>query len=414
MQSKIQQVPGNITWAGLLSFLTGFSAFFPIGIVYLIWLSFAVIITTLPNNRKQLKTVLHHPVTIIILIPIGLAAISTFIHGLHEQTATRLFHTFRNGAIIFCGLIISQRQRDLVLRGVLFGALYAVSIIFIHHFVIDLPLLSPYDDLLRTQGNAGSQKMILLATTGGLAFWLALCSNNQRERFFYLLFWAITSVTVATHAISRNAYLITLILPAFALLYRFRQPKGIAIASLLFTALLSIVWFGSETVRTRTHQAISELRLLHDEGIYNGSTNARAQMMLEASKQMMQHPLFGTGTGSWLEHWRIVARNTPEVAEINNPHNDYLLAGMENGIPGLLALLGMMTAFLYINWKANDRWGGLAFLVTASVGITAAINAPFRDAVLGMALVWLMAAFTRLSISQTTSGNDIRPRPRGQ
>ncbi|MFN3830400.1 MAG: hypothetical protein ACK4MK_10275, partial [Tepidimonas ignava] len=110
----------------------------------------------------------------------------------------------------------------------------------------------------------------------------------------------------------------------------------------------------------------------------------------------------------WLEHWREKARDAPEVAGLNNPHNDYLLAGMENGIPGLLALVGLLGAFLYVNWKNNDHWGGLGFVVTISVIITAAVNAPFRDAVMGMALTWIMAVCTRLPSS---SGYDVHSRP---
>ena len=45
--------------------------------------------------------------------------------------------------------------------------------------------------------------------------------------------------------------------------------------------------------------------------------------------------------------------------EINNPHNGFLLAGMEPDVAGMLVLM---------------------------------VNAPFRDAALGVALLWLLGA----------------------
>ena len=388
--------PPISTCLAALAFLSGFAAFFPIGLVYLTWLAFAIATTVLLLRHPEHYKTVHYGIIILVFLPALLATASVLIHGPHEQTGARLFHTYRSGLVIAIGLIVCQIHREWVLKGLFAGSWYALCIIVIHRFIIDLPIVSPYDDLLRVEGNAGSQKMIMLATVSGMAFWLMLISNERKSRLLYLAFWLTSASAVAFHSISRNAYLVLLALPTAALIYRYRHPKGISIAILATVALGSAVWLGSETVRSRSYQAIDEIRSFAENGIYTGSANVRARMMLEATNQMLKNPLAGTGTGSWLELWRDKARSAPEVAEINNPHNDYLLAGMENGIPGLLALVGLLAVFLYVNWKVNDQWGGLGFVVTVSVGITAAVNAPFRDAVMGMALIWVMAVCTRL------------------
>ncbi|WP_132962926.1 O-antigen ligase family protein [Tepidimonas ignava] len=399
--------PPASTWLKALAFLSGFAAFLPIGLVYLTWIAFAIATIIIPGDPQKYKP-LRHKIIILIFLPALLATASIFIHGPHEQTATRIFHAYRSGLVIAIGLIVFQMQREWVLKGLFTGSSLALIIIIIHRVIIDLPLASPFYHLLHSDGNASSQKMIMLATVSGMAFWLMFIAKGRKIQLLYLVFWLVSACTVALHSISRNAYLILLALPLAALIYRYRHPKGISIAVALSMALGLAVWVGSDTVRSRSHDAINEIQSFLENGNYIGSTSARARMMLEATTQMLNNPLTGTGTGSWLEHWREKARDAPEVAGLNNPHNDYLLAGMENGIPGLLALVGLLGAFLYVNWKNNDHWGGLGFVVTISVIITAAVNAPFRDAVMGMALTWIMAVCTRLPSS---SGYDVHSRP---
>ena len=116
---------------------------------------------------------------------------------------------------------------------------------------------------------------------------------------------------------------------------------------------------------------------------------------------MMGQPVFGTGLGSWLPRWKPVAAATgqrlePEMLvrhiEINNPHNDFLLTGMETGVPGLLTMAWLMFAFLRIGWRRRTVAGGVTVLLSSALVCTALINAPLRDAALGMTLLWLLGA----------------------
>lgn len=384
--------------ASALAFATGLSAFLPIGIVYLSWFIFIIYLLARWRTTSYfaIRTTWIIALLGVILAPPVIATISVAFHGLHEQTATRLFHAYRTAILIGIGLMVNQNHRLWIFRGIVVGALGSVMVIGIHRFITPLPLQHPFHDLLQVTGNAGSQKMIMLACVAGMLFWMFLGAKTLRQRWLFLIGWLIFGTTVALHSISRNAYLLLLALPAAGLIYRYRSPKSWFLAAAISVCIGAAIWMASDAVRIRTLFGIEELQSYFAKGNYSGSANARARMTMEAAHQMMANPIFGTGTGTWLEHWRNVAQDTPDVNGINNPHNDYLLAGMENGIPGLLAMVILIGTFLYVNWKANNEWGGMGFVGTLAVAITAAVNAPFRDAVLGMALIWVMACFTRL------------------
>mgnify|MGYP000907621782 CR=1 FL=1 len=114
---------------------------------------------------------------------------------------------------------------------------------------------------------------------------------------------------------------------------------------------------------------------------------------------MAAHPVFGTGVGSWLPHWRsisgVYAERLPEderhhYTEINNPHNDFLLAGMETGVPGLLAMVWVLWRCLRSGWKDCTAAGAIAVVMAVTLICSSLVNAPLRDAALGMTLLWLL------------------------
>ena len=79
-----------------------------------------------------------------------------------------------------------------------------------------------------------------------------------------------------------------------------------------------------------------------------------------------------------------------QFSEINNPHNDFLLTGMEIGIPGMMLMVWLLGAFFWSGWCTRSTLGGVTVIFAASIAGTALVNAPLRDAALGMTLLWLL------------------------
>lgn len=318
-----------------------------------------------------------------------------------EDTPTRLFHVVRVLLLLVVGMLLTRVEAAMALRGLLAGALLAALIVAVHH-VWGLPPWTIWSSLLSSRQNFSSGNMIMMATAAGLCFHLGL--RNDQGWIERWVAWAAAlalAVTVAAHSVSRNAQLLLPIGLALAIFYHYRIWRAawlsLALALAMFVAALNF----SANAQARFFDMVDQLQRVVAVRDYSRGVGERWRMYDEAVRGMLKHPVLGTGLGSWLPNWRIVAQDsmgtlTPEQrvrhAEINNPHNDYLLAGMETGVPGLLATVWLVVAFLREGWRRRSTAGGVTVLLASALAVTALINAPLRDAALGMTLLWLLGA----------------------
>ena len=184
------------------------------------------------------------------------------------------------------------------------------------------------------------------------------------------------------------------LLPPLVLLFRFRSWATVLLALAAVAVLGTVVWNVSPGVRERVTQVAQELQALTEHDDFRGSASVRMRMYQEAVSATAERPLLGHGVGSWGDHWVRASAPFPEMAVLRNPHNDYLLIAMETGVPGLALMLGLLAWFVAAHWRARNTPGGVGFVLAWTVIITAMVNAPLRDAGLGMSMLWLMAAAT--------------------
>lgn len=370
--------------------LCGFFTFMPIGLAFLglLLLNLGLL---LQRSQWAARWAQLRPWAWLLLLPLLWALLVLLVQGWHAESATRLFHLVRVSWVIALGLLLMPHERWYALYGLVAGALYACALLWAAQ-VWALPDISPFRPFLTVTGNASSQKMIMLAATAAVALLMAL-QSSPRQRLLWAALALLCAATVAALSVSRNAHLLLLALPLLLLLSLYRrrwQPLLAGALALLALAALALQF--SPTVAPRLEQAQAELSAFIHTGAIGTSVGVRAQMYLVAARGMIEQPLFGTGLGSWNAHWYAFAAPIhPEMAGINNPHNDFLLTGMETGVPGLLLLLALLGALGWRSWRARDTLGHAGLLLWGTVLVTALVNAPFRDAVLGLSMVWLMA-----------------------
>lgn len=319
----------------------------------------------------------------------------TLILSIHwdSEGIPRLAHSVRMAGCLILAITLTIPERKAFLVGVLLGTAWASSVVIIHHHIISLPAWDIWEALLTVQGNASSQKWILFAAVSGISLWLGLSRESHFiSRASLFLIAVILCFLVASYSISRNSHLVLILTPFLILIYRFRSSTAWLIG-IFGTLALSLALFQlSPNMLSRFETAYGELKSLAEEGNFSGSASVRAQMLLTGWQQMLDHPFFGTGLGSWPEIWKHASLEYPELSGINNPHNDYILWGMETGIPGLLLLLLMLAKMLLQAWSNNrNALGGAGWVAVWALCLTAGVNAPFRDAAIGMSLLLLAA-----------------------
>lgn len=244
--------------------------------------------------------------------------------------------------------------------------------------------------------------MITMATASGVCFLLGASRSLVRgDRWLALGAGIALAVTVAFHAVSRNSQLLVVVLLLTAVYCRFRSVRSVVVGAAMVVVLATTLWHFSPNTKSRFLELADNLHHATQQADNSSSGGGRWRMNQEAFRGMLEHPWMGAGVGSWLPHWRTVwteldAKSPLEskrpFSEINNPHNDLLLAGTETGVAGMLLLVWLLAKFVCQGWQQRSVAGSITVVMVVAMFADTLVNAPFRDAALGMTLLWLLAA----------------------
>jgi O-antigen ligase len=383
----------------LAAFVWGYCAFFPVGVMYLNLALMLLALAFQPDLARRMtqlrRSVVFWPILLVLAWTIFAAVLGPWL----PDTVTRLFHAARVALVLCMGLLLAPSEARAGLAGFLAGAAVAALVVAVHH-VWGLPNWAIWSSLLASRNNFSSGNMITMATASGVCFFLGLGGRLGRSDGRLALALALAlALTVAFHAVSRNSQLLLAVLLLGAVFCSFRSQRAVLVGVLAVLAVAASLWHFSKTIHTRFSELADDLQSAAMGVSYASSGGVRWRMYQEAVQGMLDHPLFGTGVGSWLPHWRSVwlglAVDLPadirlQFSEINNPHNDFLLAGMETGVLGLVLLAWLLVRFIRHGWLQHSAAGGTTAILGISLFATALVNAPFRDAALGMTLLWLL------------------------
>jgi O-antigen ligase len=95
-------------------------------------------------------------------------------------------------------------------------------------------------------------------------------------------------------------------------------------------------------------------------------------------KLIAEKPWFGHGTGSFAGEYQRVAAGEKTVMT-QNPHNEFMMIGVQLGLFGLIPYLGFLATLIYYSQKLSDQDKWLAEGLVMSLLITSLFNTPFFD-----------------------------------
>lgn len=397
VEARSTGIKGNLVRAASASW--AFCAYFPVGVMYLNLLLMLLALALSPHLVARLRNVRHSPLLLPMVFMIGWTFLAAAVGTWAPDTGTRLFHIVRVGLLLVMGLMLTPSEVRTAFVAFLAASMLAALVVAAHH-VWGLPAYEIWGSLLSSRNNFSSGNMITMATAFGICVFLAMRQGNSRGDA--ILAWAAVlalGATVALHAESRNAQLLLPTQALSAVLFRFRSAKALFSGVAAVLVIVAALWQLSPIMQVRFTAVLTQLQATETEADYSTSVGVRVRMYQEAFHGMAEHPLFGTGVGSWLPHWRsmsgVYAERLPaeerrRYTEINNPHNDFLLAGMETGVPGLLAMAWLLWRCLRQGWVGRTVSDGLVVVMSVTLIGSALVNAPLRDAALGMTLLWLL------------------------
>jgi O-antigen ligase len=385
-----------LTW---LIFSLGFSTFLPVGSTYL------TLIVLLPILFFRSKVALFNMdkswlllISLILIWPIF-----TLTFNYNENFWSRYAHSIRFALCIVVALLLKYNEKIYLLKGFVFGGFFAIIIIFIDNVIVALPDWILWHQLLSVQGNGSSQKWIALSVMPGIFVFYFLRDINSSRKYLLFIFAAIIFVVVAYFSISRNSYISLIGCLLAALMYVFRSTRYWTFAVGLMLVLAAFLLFFFNSVSNRFDQFVAELTVYINSGDFNSSVGVRAHMYMTAWSTMLDNWAIGSGLGSWERIWLEASKAYPETSKVNNPHNDFLLFGMESGFVGFVVLVLFFIKIFSTSWKNKNNLAGSGWIIGWGLMVTALVNAPFRDGALGMMLIILAVAFSNGEIISADS-----------
>jgi O-antigen ligase len=201
----------------------------------------------------------------------------------------------------------------------------------------------------------------------------------------------------------RTGHLVAIALISLALMWELPPSRRIWAGALPFLVLLA-VGLGSATVRERMQTAAQELDSYTKIGSTDTSSGERLNYWRRSVESIVQHPVAGAGVGSWnAEYQRLDQGRGPVNAQnVRNPHQEFLLWGVEAGVIGLTLLCNILLAV----WRDTRRMpvpvARATLSVLAALVIACMLNSSLFDATIGdffcvaLALTLALGWHTRL------------------
>ena len=166
----------------------------------------------------------------------------------------------------------------------------------------------------------------------------------------------------------------------FVLLFAFQRftKKGLLL-TVLVMAILIPLFFAFADKATRINEAVVNLQsdLKPDPQQIPSSMGQRYMFWRYSLKLIAEKPLFGHGTGSFKKEYQRVASS--ELFVTKNPHNEFLMIGVQLGLLGLLIYIGFLASQFFYAKKLPDKEKWLAHGLLLSLVVTSLFNSPFLD-----------------------------------
>ena len=184
----------------------------------------------------------------------------------------------------------------------------------------------------------------------------------------------------------RSGHLVAIAGLSLAIMWELPKRFRVLVVTLPFL-LAALLFATSEKVRERLTVVQSEVQAYSSTAQSNTSSGLRLMMWRYASIMIEQHPARGLGSGSWTtEYNRLQHADNPNFEDIQpmgNPHQEYLLWGLQLGVGGILLFLGLMLSILRDSLRMDDKYRRALQTCIAGLAVACLFNSSLYDALIG-------------------------------
>jgi O-antigen ligase len=205
----------------------------------------------------------------------------------------------------------------------------------------------------------------------------------------------------------RSGHVVAIALLSLAIMWEL--PRRFRLVALAVPFLLVLILFLSSTkVRERLMMVKTEVASYSTQVQPTTSSGIRLGLWRRAAQIIAENPVAGAGVGAWsTEYNRLQRSQNPahvDIAGNGNPHQEYLLWGVQLGIPGVVLFCALLLASLRDSLNMEQAQARALQSTVTALAVACAFNASIYDALIGdffCVLLGLLLAFgsTRLASS---------------
>lgn len=187
----------------------------------------------------------------------------------------------------------------------------------------------------------------------------------------------------------RTGYLVAVTLITLAIVWEL--PSRFRLQLVLIPLLLTAAFAASsDKVSQRLTEVGSSLASFKKSGDISSSAGIRIDLWHRSLQSLAQSPWHGTGAGSWDREFKRqeaihapdAALNSPSVQH-HNPHQEYLLWGVELGVPGLALLCAILLTLYRDSLRLETPARRAMQSVLLALAIACLFNCTLYDSLIG-------------------------------
>ncbi|MCX7257335.1 MAG: O-antigen ligase family protein [Polaromonas sp.] len=203
----------------------------------------------------------------------------------------------------------------------------------------------------------------------------------------------------------RTGQAVAIALLSIAIMWELPKRSRAIVVLLPFVLALGL-YAGSSKIRERLNLVYTEMQAYSSNQEPVTSSGLRLNFWSKSIQLIGQRPLAGSGVGSWLPEFNRLQHETPtenQVSGHGNPHQEYLLWGVQLGIPGILMFLGLLLCMLRDTLKMETPYARAAQSTLLALAVACLFNASLYDAQIGDFFCVLLGLLLALGLTQNTA-----------
>jgi O-antigen ligase len=185
----------------------------------------------------------------------------------------------------------------------------------------------------------------------------------------------------------RSGYAVAITMLTLAAVWA--MPKRFRLATLIATPILVLggLYIGSGHIQNRVALIIQESRAYTQRVETDTSSGWRLNAWQRSIQSIQEQPVLGHGVGSWaVAVKRLQGESGAKVfgeGNASNPHQEYLLWGVELGLGGFLFLIALMISMALDAWHFTPGVQKALWSVISALAVACLFNSSLYDDLIG-------------------------------